>query len=198
MEAADPKKNKRLGRRKGSFRWTIALMLLVFCAVAVGAGAAAGSVIGTGTVQGEIPVTVSQALVAERPEAWDFPHDRRFFSSISDDDTKFSFALEMFRSEELSVLVPIVNRSANDTVAEFSITVPDIPSLIGGVPGLTMEVEGSGEIDDVVRISPDSWNFTAPHSTNGTPDGLRITVKVALTSMAGYFEIAGRVRSTEF
>lgn len=194
--------SSRIGAPRASHKsgrsWTIIAALVVFAAIAIGAGAAAGNVMGTGRVDGDIPVTVSQALLAAKPEAQNLPPGRRFFSSTSDDDTKFSFALEMFRGESQTVLVPIRNRSSHDTVAEFSVIVPDVPSLIDGVPGLTIEVAGSGVIDDVVRISPDSWTFTALQLINGSPDGLLVTVKVAPTSMAGYFEISGRVRSTEF
>lgn len=177
-------------------------MLLVLTAIAVGAGAAVGTVM-QGDLEANIPITVNQALIAEKPQPGpNFPTNRKFFASTSDDQTKFSLALEMFRGESVTVLVPIVNRSAGDGVAKFEVTLPDIPSLMVGVPGLVLEATGSGVIDDAVKVSPDTWTFTADASSNGlssTPeDGILVTFKVSSTAMAGFFEITGRVRSTEF
>jgi hypothetical protein len=181
-------------------KW-LTLILVVTAAVAVGGGAAAGVVM-TGDIKASIPLTVSQALISEKPQPHNFPPGRNFFSSVSDDHTKFSMALEMFRGETLSVIVPIVNRSSGDAVAEFTVTLPDIPSLIEGMPGLTMEASGSGIVDDVVKISPDSWTFTADAAAQGlasTPaDGLLLKFTVSPTAMAGFFEITGRVRVLEF
>jgi hypothetical protein len=155
-----------------------------------------------GDVDAKIPVTVSQALVAEKPVPVAFPPDRKFFGSVSDDQTKFSIALEMFRGDTLTVLVPVVNRSTGETVADFSIVMPEVPTLIEGMQGLTVEVAGSGVIDDVVVVSDDSWTFTVPSAADGLSaspdDGLLLTVSVSQTAMSGQYVITGRVRTIEF
>jgi len=149
-----------------------------------------------------VPISVSQALVVDKPQPHGFPPDRAFFGSTTDDHTKFSIALEMFRGESLTVLVPIVNRSSGGAVAEFSVIVPNVPSMVEGVPGLTLRLDGSGVIDDVVRVTPDTWTFTADAGTNGLgsspPDGILLTFTVAPTAMSGYFEITGRIKTAEF
>jgi hypothetical protein len=180
---------------------TTTLMLIGIAVLAIGGGAAAGTAM-RGDVDAKIPVTVSQALVAEKPIPYNFPPGRKFFGSVSDDQTKFSIALEMFRGDTLTVLVPIINRSTGDTVADFSIVMPEVPTLIAGMQGLTVEVAGSGVIDDVVVVSGDSWTFTVDSSADGlnaTPDdGLLLTVSVAQTAMSGQYVITGRVRTIEF
>ncbi|GEM_PF-2590439 len=193
---------KAVGRvlRKWGMR-SPTILLLALAMLATGAGAAVGNAM-RGDIQGKVPITVYQALVVQRPQQWNFPGNRNFFGGTSDDQSKFSIALEAFRGESLTVLVPIVNRSSGDTVAEFSVVMPDIPSQIDGVPGLTLSVVGSGGIDDVVKISPDSWTFTADAGLDGStpipPDGLLLTFSVAPTSMSGYFEISGRIRTLEY
>ena len=195
-------------RQSSVVRWPLRSTTIVLIAVAVlaiGGGAAAGTVM-WGGLDARIPITVSQALAAEQPQPQGFASGRKFFGSVSDDQTKFSFALEAYRGDSLTVLVPVINRSSEDTVAEFSITLPEVPTLIEGMPGLRVEVSGSGVMDDVVRISPGSWTFTADAEANGlnptvdptTPDGLFITVSVAQTAMSGYYDITGWIRAVEF
>ncbi len=180
---------------------TTTLMLIGVAVLAIGGGAAAGAAM-RGDVDAKIPVTVSQALVAEKPVPVAFPPDRKFFGSVSDDQTKFSIALEMFRGDTLTVLVPVVNRSTGETVADFSIVMPEVPTLIEGMQGLTVEVAGSGVIDDVVVVSDDSWTFTVPSAADGLSaspdDGLLLTVSVSQTAMSGQYVITGRVRTIEF
>ena len=185
-------------------RWTKrfpTVALLVLAILATGAGAAVGNAM-RGDIESKIPITVYQALLVEKPQQYNFPGNRNFFGGTSDDQTKFSIAIEAFRGESLTVLVPIVNRSSGDAVAEFSVILPDVPSQIEGMPGLTLSVTGSGLIEDVVKISPDSWTFTADAGLTGLSanpdDGLLLTFTVAPTAMSGYFEITGRIRTLEY
>ena len=182
------------------FRSTTTLLALL-AILTTGAGAATGTVL-RGDVQGAIPITVSQALVVQKPDPIDFPTGRKFFSSTSDDSTRFSVALELYRGDSLTVLVPIVNRSSGDAVSEFSVVMPEIPSLVEGVLGVSLEAVGSGLIDDLVQVTRDSWTFTADAGASGVEagptDGLLITFNVSNTAMAGFFEIDGRVRTLEF
>lgn len=184
-----------------------AAVLLGLAALAVAAGAAAGGAM-QGDIDGKVPITVSQALVVERPQRSNFPPNRKFFGSTSDDQTKFSIAMEMFRGESLTVLVPIVNRSSGDMVAQLALVIPDVPTGILGLPGLTLQVTGSGKVIDTVQVSPDTWTFTAPALINGLagsppptpapPDGLLLTFTTAATALSGFFEITGRIRVQEF
>jgi len=187
----------RIGRRSRS---TTAI-LLISSMLAIGAGAAVGVVTG-GDIGATIPITVSQSLVGEKPDPYNFPSGRKFFSSISDDKTKFSVALEMFRAESLTVLVPLLNRSSGNTVAEFSVVIPNIPSSAEGTPGLSVRVAGSGLVDDVAQISSNIWTFTADAHLNGSSsnpaDGLLITFTVARTASSGFFEITGHIQTEEF
>ena len=182
---------------------TLPILLIGFAVLAVGAGAAVGAVMG-GKIEGSIPITVNQALVTEKPQKHlaNFPSTRKFFSTTSDNQAKFSFALDLFRGESLTVLVPIVNRGAGDVVGETTIVMPDIPSLIDGEPGLTVDIVGSGLVDDVVQTSSNVWVFTGHASLNGTTpstaDGLLLTFTVANTTLSGFFEITGSIKTAEF
>lgn len=187
--------NKQGGRSR-----TILIVLGLLAVMAVGAGAAAGAAMG-GDITAEIPITVNQALIVQPPvSTGNFPANRTLFSSVSDDQAKFSVALETFRGETLTVLIPVVNQGSGEVVGEFSVTMPDIPSLIEGQPGLSLQVTGSGIIDDMVQTSANSWVFTAHPNLLGTnatgnPDGLLVTFKVSTTAMSGFFEINGKIRS---
>jgi len=177
-------------------KW-VTLVLIVMAALAVGGGAAVGTVM-QGDLQANIPLTVSQALGVGKPEPHDFPAGRKFFSSISSDQTNFSVALEMYRGEALSVLVPVINHSSGDAVAQLSVTMPDVPSLMVGVPGVDLSVMGSGEVTDVVKVSPNTWAFTAKANMASSTDGLLLTFKVSPTAMAGFFNIKGQIRTSNF
>lgn len=192
--------NRVLGKLHLSMK-SATVIVAVLSVLAVGAGAAAGTVL-QGDIQGAVPISVSQALVVDKPQPHNFPPDRSFFGSTSDDHTKFAIALEMHRGESLTALVPIINRSSGAAVAEFSVIVPNVPSMVEGVPGLSLQVGGTGVIDDVVRVTPDTWTFTVEAGVNGAasspPDGILLIFTVAPTAMSGYFEITGRIKTSEF
>lgn len=187
--------------RGWSRRWGIVLVVGLLAILAVGAGAAAGQLLGSGTVTAQNTVAVAQSLSVAKPVPHNFPPGRRFFSSVSDDGTRFSIALELFRGESVSVLVPLVNRSSEDTVARFSVVLPNVPSLIDGNPGLSLDATGSGLIDDVAKDNGTSWSFTldggAAGANHSPTDGLILAFSVAPTSMSGYFEVTGRIRMLE-
>ncbi len=195
-----PKPSFRLGSRLASAR--AALIALVGLSVlAVGAGAATGVTL-RGDIQANIPITVNQALVAQKPILDESPANRRFFSSTTDDQTKFNIVMDVYRGETVEVTVPIVNRSTGSMVSVFSVVMPDVPSAVEGAPGLTLAVKGSGKIVDVAKVTPNEWTYTALAGLEGMdnpgePDGLTLVIKIAPTAMTGHFEITGRIRVVE-
>lgn len=184
--------------------WGIVTLVGIVAVLAVGAGAAAGSAMssGSGMVEGSTTASVGQALMAGKAIPVNLPSDRRFFSSVADDGTKFSVALELIRGETVSVIVPITNRSKGDTVADFAVVMPQVPSLNEGVPGLSLQTNGSGVINDVVSLGPNHWTFTVKGGAAGGQanpvDGLKLTFNVSPTAMAGYFNVTGSIRTEEY
>jgi hypothetical protein len=179
-----------------------ALVALVGLSVlAVGAGAATGVTL-RGDILAEIPITVNQALISQKPILDETPANRRFFSSTTDDQTRFNIVMDVYRGEVVEVTVPIVNRSTGSMVSVFSVVIPDVPSAVEGVPGLTLDVRGSGRVTDVAKVAPGEWTYTAIAGMDGVdnpgePDGLTLIIKVAPTAMTGHFEITGRIRIVE-
>ena len=116
--------------------------------------------------------------------------------------TKFNIVMDVYRGETVEVTVPIVNRSTGSMVSVFSVVMPDVPSAVEGVPGLTLDVKGSGRVNDVAKVTPSNWTYTALGGLAGTdnpgePDGLTLVIKVAPTAMTGHFEITGNIRIVE-
>jgi hypothetical protein len=174
--------------------------LLVGCLITVGAGAAVGVVL-SGLIEGEISVTVSQAIQVERPTvtktdgtAWPHP----YFTSVSDDKTKFTAAVEVYCGEEFMVNLPIRNQGDSELVAEF--TLSHNPKDEDGK--ITIDVDGSGVIDDVVRISSDTWKFTVDsNAADGTPptfDGVKITVALGNKVEPGFYHLEGQLQVVEY
>lgn len=172
--------------------------LLIGCLIAVGAGAGVGVVL-SGMIMGDIAVTVGQAIQVERPTvtktngtAWSHP----YFTSVSDDKTKFTAAVEAYTGEEFLVSLPIRNLGDSDLVAEFTLAVEPVD------PKVTIDVKGSGVINDVVRISSMTWKFTLDAiANNGTPptfDGLKITVALGSSATPGFYKLAGQIKLVEY
>ena len=104
-----------------------ALPWLVVMALGItGAGAAIGTVL-SGNVTGNMPTTVSQAIVIDAAnfDIGDLSsHAARRFVGVSDDATSFIAAAEISTGEELVINLPLGNNSDEDALALFTVDAP--------------------------------------------------------------------------
>ena len=100
------------------------------------------------------------------------------------------------------VIVDAVREGSRAPRATATPTSTPAPTTTEGVLGLSIRVTGSGLVDDVAQISPDTWTFTADANLNGVAanpdDGLLVTFTTARTALSGLFEITGRILTVEF
>ncbi len=148
--------------RSGIPLWLLALLL-----VAAGVGAAVGTIL-VGKLIGEVPVTVSQALLVGTPNFPDSlpsgvnlqairvrPHaPDRSVGIVGDDRTSFRAAAEVDTGDVFLIMLPLKNASDQDLVAELTVTVPD---------GIEVEVIGSDEesgsaADHTRHVTHSGWN----------------------------------------
>jgi hypothetical protein len=180
------------------------LLVIIFSLVAVGAGAAAGTVL-SGYVEGEVNVSVSQPLQVGKPEIPGLPSGRAWFGAASDDGTQFSAAAQLYQGESATIDVPISNLAEVDHVVEITIVAPILSVPTGGNPAdysINLEVDGSGSapggITDVVRIGPYKWKCTVPAEAQGRSvspfDGIKITVALGDMVPPGYYELTGQMQ----
>lgn len=166
------------------------------------AGAAVGSVL-TSNIGGQIPVSVSQALLSDKPIVSGLPAGSSWFSSTSDDKSSFSAAAEAHNGDVFNITVPIQNRSNQSLVAQLDLELPITPMRDGTTgQGITARAAGTGCIVDVVRIGPGSWRFTVPNSASGIsaspPDGVTMTITLSSTVMPGFYEMAGQIKTLDY
>lgn len=156
--------------------WLIAMALIL-----ASAGAAVGTVL-AGKVTGEMPVTVSQALLVGTPrnpasadwsnanvpqsvkENWgaEIKADR-FIGTHSDDQTAFQAAAEIDTGDKYIILVPIKNASKQDLVAQLTLIYPE---------GFSVEVVSADQIEGA-SLTVDSNNATVASNTGRTKNMTR-------------------------
>lgn len=168
--------------------------LLAALAIA-GAGAATGMVFAD-ELQGTTVVTISQAILVEKPVVTgDF--DKRF-TSTSDDFTSFSAGVEANNGDTFTVIVPVRNEANGDIVVIMTLI-----TSANAATYLTVDLDGSGLIDDVVRFDNWTWKFTADADANGDDDnpvidGVAIVIAVADDAPTGFYHIGGTLKPTNF
>jgi len=166
------------------------LILIILILMTSGAGAAVGTLL-MGEITADVHVTVSQALVVAKPVvthpsggSWGKP----WFSSVKDDRTSFSVAVEVAQGDIFTILVPLVNRGEQDIVVEMTVTPTTTPSQEAIIK---FKAEGSGVIDDVVQVSYYKWKFTLDGAAAGGSDGVKIQATIDPTAPPGFYEFSG-------
>ncbi len=119
--------------RRGRLSKAIPVWLLVITCVAIGAGAAAGTVL-AGKVTGQIPIAVSQAILVD---GLGFGVDDVTFASgnpinranvaVADDDTGFQVATEIAVGDKFIISMPVRNASNNTMVGLITLD-PSTPA----------------------------------------------------------------------
>ena len=173
------------------------LWFLIMLIVMSGVGAAVGVVLQE-KITAEIPITVGQALMVGKPEVCTpcgLPWPHRWFSSVSDDRTAFSAAVEAFQGEEFWIRVPLENRGMQDLVIELYLENSNSEG-----DGITLDCDGEGVIDDVVRIAEDAWKFTLDGGAWGAGGGDYLMIKVALGDYIepGFYKLEGYLEPVEY
>lgn len=178
--------------------------IIIFALVATGMGAAAGIVL-SGNIVGNVNVAVSQPLQVEKPTVSGIPSGRAWFGAVSDTGTEFSAAVQLYQGESVTIKVPVRNNAEVDHVAEIIVTAPVLPVPPGGHASdyqITLDVTGSGVIDDVVRVGPYKWKCTVDATSQGTDnppvDGIKITIALGDMVPPGYYEISGQIQIVSY
>lgn len=212
-----------MSRKTRLFGRGVPIWLLVLALVAVSAGAAVGTVL-SGKVVGDIPVTVSQALLVGSPLAvsgtlnlssaapqsvdWlDGDEDNavhgiakpdRSIGTHSDDQTAFQFAAEIDTGDFYVFRVPLKNASNQDMVAELTLLFPD---------GLTVEVisadqasVSSPKTKNMTRTGLNTWKFNLAKDAdkNGADDSIYIFVAADDTITPGFYTIEGKIQQIAY
>ena len=212
------KKVRLLGKK------AIPVWLLVLALVVCGAGAAVGTVL-TGNVTGEVPVTVSQALLVGEPVAAgstsgeDLTDDvdnepqstedelaamflpDRSIGVHSDDQTGFQFAAEVDTGDIFAFWLPLKNASSQDMIAELTLNFSDC-----------IEVEvvdndtGSDYVENMTRTGLNNWKFNldseaekaAASAATGSQDSILIIVQADDTCAPGWYTITGKLQQISY
>ncbi len=166
--------------------WTLLVALAI-----TGAGAATGIVFAD-EVPGGVTVTVSQAILVEKPVVTgDFDNS---FTSVSDDGATFSAGVEVNNGDTFGVIVPVRNEANGDIVVEMTLV-----TSANAAEHLTLDLAGVGLIDDDVRFDNWTWKFTADADSNGMADnpvidGVCIMISVADDAPPDFYHISGTLR----
>ncbi len=184
---ADKGKIDFLGRKVPT--WTLLIALAI-----AGAGAATGIVFAD-EIPGGVTVTVSQAILVDKPVVMgDFDESH---TAVSDDSTRFEAGVEVNNGDTFTVIIPVRNEANGDIVVEMDIIYsPNVAAY------LTFDLDGSGLIDDVVRFSNWTWKFTADADANGLDDnpvidGICMVIAVADNAPTGFYNIEGVLHPAE-
>jgi len=98
---------------------TIPAWLLVMALTLAGAGAAVGTVLAP-KITGEIPVTVSQALLVENVAIKSSTPVDESITTVSDDKTAFTVGVELNNGDYFKFNIPIINESSQDIVGKLT------------------------------------------------------------------------------
>ncbi len=195
--------------------WMIAMLL-----IASGAGAAVGTIL-QGNVVGEMPVTVSQALLVGTPVevgdgtitssdvdnmpqsvewadgnsngTWEATAPDRSIGAVRDDRTAFQFAAEIDTGDVYGFTIPLKNASDEDLVGILTL---DFPACF------TVEVmDAYGDnIGPISRLSLNSWKFDLADAAEyvTADDSLFVVVAADDTCAPGYYNITGQLEQISF
>jgi len=206
---------------------TLPVWLLVAALTTAGAGAAVGTVL-SGQVVGEIPVTVSQALLVGDPifpesdQDWDnVPNDAssvqgvdrqtlsghhdkpdRSLGNAADNHTSFIAAAEVDTGDKYLLKVPLKNASGQDMKVQLTLDYPD---------GITVECFASDEEDsdtvinytrNIVRTGMYTWIFELDHEAEyqDTDWQACIGINVATSDVIppGFYYLKGQLEQLDY
>lgn len=198
----------------------IPVWIMVMLLILASAGAAVGTVL-SGKVVGEMPVTVSQALLVGKPAAQTTdltnlsdaapqsvdlldgsddnkisPIDKpdRSIGTKSDDETAFQFAAEIDTGDYYVFYVPLKNASNQDMVAQLTLSFP------AGFSVEAMSVDQANttltaHTKNMTRTGLNTWKFIVDKDADkrGADDAIYIVVAASDTIAPGFYTIEGKI-----
>jgi len=211
------KKVIRIGKKN------IPVWLLVTALCVAGAGAAVGTVL-AGQVTGEIPVTVSQALLVGDPifpdsdadwtdtadtvqevdrQTLSGHHDLpdRSLGNASDDHTRFIAAAEVDTGDKYLIQVPLKNASGQNMKVLMTLDYPD---------GMTVECfasdedsqSGTDNTRNIVRTGLYTWvfelDYQAEYVDTDWQDCIGINVATSDVIAPGFYSINGTLEQIDY
>jgi len=204
---------------------TIPVWLLVGALTTAGAGAAVGTVL-AGNVTGEMPVTISQALLVADPVFveddgdWEATGDAteiqgvdrqtlsghhakpdRSLGNASDNHTAFIAAAEVDTGDKFLLCIPLKNASDQDMKAQLILDYPE---------GITVECFASDEESqsatdnarNIVRTGMYTWIFelyaAAEYDATGWQDCIFVNVAVSDVMAPGFYYLNGQLEQLDY
>ncbi|MBI2918486.1 MAG: hypothetical protein HYY01_10905 [Chloroflexi bacterium] len=172
-------KKVRLGRTRFPV-WTIALGLTLVAAVA---GQAVGPVL-SGSVQGSAGLVVSQTIVLASAPIPDGNEDD-FASTMNDEGTAFTFALETKVGQNQTVTLELDNLSGAEANGILEISAP---------AGIDVDAdEGAGPMVGLARLNRNSFLFSINDTSAGTPGEIVLEIEAKDDAAPGFYTITGRI-----
>ena len=177
-------------RRFHIFGRAIPVWLLVLTLVVAGAGAAVGTVL-AGQIGGDVPVTVSQALTMDTDTPPVVSGADQKFTSVSDDGTGFTAAIETNTGDDVTVTLYPVNNSNEALVAKLTLILPD---------GFTASVADSTHVTNVTRTGLYTWKMDMNTSVNGQGSGADLVITLALADdiYPGFYTVEGTLEQVTY
>jgi hypothetical protein len=165
----------------------IPVWLLILTLVVAGAGAAVGTVL-AGQIGGEMPVTVSQALVVKAVDIPDANVDEDF-TSLSDDGTGFTAAAEVDTGMDYTIDLALGNNGDEALVGKLTLILPD---------GITVSLAEADGVTNLTRTGLYTWMFDLAASETDTTTDITITVAVADDLDPGFYPIEGTIEQVAY
>ena len=173
-----------LKRKMDIFGRRFPAWLLVVALAMAGAGAATGIVLAD-SISGRTTVAVSQAVLVAAPPLIGGDADEGL-GTVEDDGAAFAAHFEANNGDIVLVFIPLKNEAGPDQniVVEFRMAIPE---------GLTVSIDadGVGVHNDVVRIGPSAWVFTLDGAAAGGSHGITMTVAIEDAQSTGFYETQG-------
>ncbi len=167
--------------------------LLVMALTMAGAGAAVGTVLAP-KITGEIPVTVSQALLIDKNGSiyiGGLPSGAPKIATVDDSGAAFTAAFEACNGDLVTIEIPLVNNANQNLYGKLT---------LWGIPkGVTVDVDPTGEINNAVRIGRYEWLFDASSGLgSNTNADLQITIALADNMKPGFYQIHGKIEPVNY
>jgi hypothetical protein len=199
---------------------SIPVWLLIAALVVSGAGAAVGTVL-AGKVTGEVPVTVSQALLVDTPlvtsgsvSGASYKSDgapqtiyqkndsnlvitsepARHIATVKDDHTAFQVAAEIGTGDAFAFALPFKNASSQDMVAQLKLVFPEGISVEAYAPTTATSI-----YPNLVRTGLYTWKLQIKTGADyGSTDIIKIVVAAADDLMPGFYTIEGQISQISY
>ncbi len=170
-------KKVHLGRM-GLPVWTIGLGLTLVAAVA---GQAVGPVL-SGSVQGSAGLVVSQTIVLASAPVADGNEDD-FASTMNDEGTAFTFALETQVGQNQTVTLELDNHSGAEANGILELSVP---------AGIDVHAEDGANMVGLAQLNRNTYLFSLDDTT-AAPGEITLEIEAKDDAAPGFYTITGRI-----